>query len=133
VILVDTSVWIDYFNGNNNRATDSLDDLLVEGTVAIGDLIYLEILQGIRNDGDYRTVKSRLTALTIYELFGIDAVERCAKSYRTLRKKGATVRKTADVIIASFCIHHEIPLLFLDKDFIPFVQILGLRSVLKTR
>ena len=131
MILVDTSVWIDYFNGQENKATDYLDDCLIEGTVAIGDLIYLEILQGFRADRDYRIAKNRLDELTIYEMFGIDAVEQCAKNYRMLRKKGITVRKTTDVIIASFCIKNKIPLLFLDRDFVPFVKHLGLTPALR--
>ena len=128
--LADTSVWIDYFNCNDSRATEYLDECLIEGTVAIGDLIYLEILQGFRRDKDFRSAKNRLQILTIYELFGLDAVERCAKNYRSLRKKGITVRKTTDVIIASFCIQNKMPLLFLDKDFIPFVKHLGLSPAL---
>ena len=131
MILVDTSVWIDYFNGQDNKATDYLDNCLIEGTVAIGDLIYLEILQGFRADRDYRIAKNRLDELTIYEMFGIDAVEQCAKNYRMLRKKGITVRKTTDVIIASFCIKNKIPLLFLDRDFVPFVKHLGLTPALR--
>ena len=131
MILVDTSVWIDYFNGQDNRATECLDNCLIEGTVAIGDLIYLEILQGFRADKDYRTAKTRLEELTIYEMFGLDAVERCAKNYRILRKKGITVRKTADVIIASFCIQNKMPLLFIDRDFVPFVKHLGLTPALR--
>lgn len=131
MILVDTSVWIDYFNCNDSQATEYLDACLVEGTVAISDLIYLEILQGFRSDKDYRATKRRLQTLTIYEMFGLDAVERCAKNYRSLRKKGITIRKTTDVIIASFCIQNKMPLLFLDKDFIPFVKHLGLSPALR--
>lgn len=131
MILVDTSVWIDYFNCNDSKATEYLDDCLIEGTVAIGDLIYLEILQGFRADKDYRAAKSRLQELTIYEMFGLDAVERCAMNFRTLRKKGITIRKTTDVIIASFCIQNKLPLLFLDRDFVPFVKHLGLSPALR--
>lgn len=130
MILVDTSVWIDYFNGTENAATGYLDESLTQGVVAIGDLIYLEILQGIRNDRDFRAVKSSLASLPVYELLGLDAVDRCAKNYRALRKKGSTVRTTSDVIIATFCIHNGIPLLFTDKDFLPFVTHLKLTSVL---
>lgn len=126
--LVDTSVWIDYFNGINCPATDCLDNLILEGVVAIGDLIYLEILQGFRSDNDFRLAKRRLETLAIYDLCGRDSVERCAANYRTLRKKGITIRQTTNVIIASFCIQHKIPLLFLDRDFIPFVKYLGLKA-----
>lgn len=130
MILVDTSVWIDYFNGIHRPQTDLLDALIVEGSAAIGDLIFLEILQGIRNDKDYRQTKKSLIALDQYELFGKEMAEKCASNYRALRKKGTTIRKTADVIIATFCIENHLPLLFLDRDFIPFVDHLGLESAI---
>lgn len=133
MILVDTSVWIDYFNGVNNPQTDLLDASIVKGTVAIGDLIFLEILQGIRNDNQYRQTKQSLLALEQYEIFGKNMVAKCADSYRALRKKGITIRKTADVIIATFCIENKLPLLFLDRDFIPFVEHLGLESAMRER
>ncbi len=130
MILVDTSVWIDYLNGVQNRHTDALDSGVVEGVVAIGDLIFLEILQGIRNDRDHRKTRQILLALDQYEMFGKGMPEKCADNYRALRKKGITIRKTTDVIIATFCIEQKMPLLFLDRDFIPFVDHLGLSSVL---
>ncbi|MFE8072367.1 PIN domain nuclease [Marinobacteraceae bacterium S3BR75-40.1] len=126
MILVDTSVWIDYFNGAQNAHTDMLDAAIIEGSVAIGDLIFLEILQGIRNDQDYRKTKDTLLTLDQYEMFGKAMAVKCAENYRALRKKGITIRKTADVIIATFCIEQGMPLLFLDRDFIPFVDHLGL-------
>ena len=130
MMLVDTSVWIDYLNGVQSKHTDSLDAGIVEGIVVIGDLIFLEILQGIRGDRDYRKTKQTLMTLEQYELFGKGMAEKCAENYRALRKKGITVRKTTDVIIATFCIEQRIPLLFLDRDFIPFVDHLDLLSVL---
>lgn len=131
MILVDTSVWIDYFNGVENPHTDLLDLSIVEGTVAIGDLIFLEILQGIHNDKDYRKTQQSLLALDQYEMFGKAMTVKCADNYRALRKKGITIRKTADVIIATFCIENRLPLLFLDRDFIPFVDHLGLEPALQ--
>jgi predicted nucleic acid-binding protein len=129
MILVDTSVWIDYFNGVQNCHTDMLDSAIIEGVVAIGDLIFLEILQGIRNDRDYHKTKQSLLTLDQYEMFGKGMAIKCAENYRALRKKGITIGKTADVIIATFCIEQRIPLLYLDRDFIPFVDHLGLESV----
>lgn len=127
MILVDTSVWIDYFNSTPaNKYTDKLDAALEEGTVAMGDLIYLEILQGFRSDNDYKKARITLSTLLQYQLFGHDAVYKCADNYRALRKQGITIRSTADVIIATFCIDRRIPLLFSDKDFDPFVDKLGL-------
>jgi len=131
VILVDTSVWIDYFNGAENSYTNALDSALEEGIVAIGDLIFLEIMQGFKNDRDFRNAKTTLEALDQYEMFGHSMALKSAENYRTLRKKGVTIRKTADVIIATFCIESELPLLFSDRDFIPFVTHLGLRAVVE--
>ena len=129
MILVDTSVWIDYFNGIENQYTDALDSALQEGVVAIGDLILLEILQGFKNDGDFNRAKDTLESLDQYELFGHTMALKSAENYRALRKKGITIRKTTDVIIATFCIENQIPLLFSDRDFIPFAENLGMSSV----
>ncbi|MEZ5585026.1 MAG: PIN domain nuclease [Candidatus Competibacteraceae bacterium] len=131
MILVDTSIWINYFNNTPpDIYTDKLDSALADGVVAMGDLIFLEILQGFRNDKDYRKAKQHLSSLPLYNLFNQDAIAKCADNYRALRKKGFTVRSTADVIIATFCIEHKIPLLFSDRDFEPFVEKLGLVSAL---
>jgi len=126
VILVDTSVWIDYFHGKESAHTSTLDNALIEGSVVMGDLILLEILQGFKNDSDYKTAKKSLGALEQFELLGIEMVPICADNYRKLRKSGKTIRKTTDVIIASFCIRNRLPLLFQDRDFSPFVKQLGL-------
>ena len=126
MILADTSVWIDYFNGNDNPLTDELDSGLAQGIIAIGDLIFLEILQGFKNDKDYNLAKSTLGTLEQYEMLGHAQALKSAENYRVLRKKGLTIRKTIDVIIATFCIENKLPLLFSDRDFIPFVDHLGL-------
>jgi len=131
VILVDTSVWIDYFNGNDNDYTTKLDNTLIEGMVAIGDLILLGILQGFRSDKDYKRAKTTLATLDQYEMLNQQLALRCADNYRSLRKKGITVRRTNDVIIATFCIENGLPLLFSDRDFQPFVDNLGLKSALE--
>ena len=130
MILVDTSVWIDYLNGVQSKYTDALDSGIVEGTVAMGDLIFLEILQGIRDDRQYRKTKQTLMTLDRLEIFGQGMPDKCAENYRALRKKGITIRKTTDVIIATFCIERRMPLLFIDRDFIPFVDHLGLLNAL---
>jgi predicted nucleic acid-binding protein len=129
MIMVDTSVWIDYLNGLDNLHTAKLDEALAQGTVAIGDVIFLEILQGVRKDDEFRKTKIRLTSLDRYEMFGHWIVGKCAENYRRLRKKGITIRSTMDVIIATFCIENNLPLLFKDKDFIPFVGHLSLSPV----
>lgn len=130
MILVDTSVWIDYFNGNENTHTDALDTALMDCIVAIGDLIFLEILQGFKSDKDFNGAKITLSSLDQYEMFGHEMALKCAENFRKLRKQGITVRKTTDVIIATFCIENQFPLLFSDRDFMPFVQKLGLIAVL---
>jgi predicted nucleic acid-binding protein len=132
MILVDSSVWIDYFSGNGSPETDFLDGVLGVRAVAIGDLILAEVLQGFRRDKDYKTAKRLLEELTILELLGKEMAIKSADNFRKLRKKGLTIRKTADVIIASYCIEHEMPLLFTDKDFKPFVEHLGLRDAIDT-
>jgi len=126
VILADTSIWIDYFNGIESIETDHLDSALNEGIVAMGDLIFLEILQGFREDKEFSKAKKTLATLDQYELFGSHMVDRCADNYRFIRKKGLTVRKTIDLIIATFCIENKIQLLFSDKDYGPFVEFLNL-------
>jgi len=129
VIIVDTSVWIDYFNGNACDETDILDQALGNSVVALGDLIVLEILRGFRSDRDYKTAKKYLSTLRQYNMLTPELAIKAAENYRELRKKGITIRKTADIIIASFCIEKKLPLLFTDKDFIPFTQHLNLSSV----
>ena len=131
MILVDTSIWINYLNGKESLQVNILDKSLINGTVAIGDLILLEILQGIKTERDYQKTKISLATLEQYEMFGHNKVEKCAENYRLLRKKGITIRKTNDVIIATFCIENNLPLLFSDRDFIPFVDYLGLIPVSK--
>lgn len=131
MILVDTSVWIDYFNGQETVETTLLDQALENDVVAIGDLIVLEILQGFRSDQDYKTAKKYLGNLHQFNMLSPELAIKAADYYRKLRKKGITIRKTADIIIATFCIESKIPLLFSDKDFLPFYQNLNLRSVLE--
>lgn len=133
MILVDTSVWIDYLNGAQSSHTDTLDSGIVQGVVAMGDLIFLEILQGIREDREYLKTKQALSTLDRFEMFGQGMPEKCAENYRSLRKKGITIRKTTDLIIATFCIERRMPLLFLVRDFVPFVNHLGLVSGLPVR
>jgi len=128
MILVDSSVWIDFFNGVENIETNKLDEMLGLEEIATGDLIITEVLQGFRSDKDYKVAKDVLTSLTVFELLGEALAIKSANNFRKLRKKGITVRKTADVIIATYCIENKISLLFSDKDFIPFVDNLRLRS-----
>lgn len=131
MILVDSSVWIDYFRGADSPQTDYLDRLLGVEPVGIGDLMLLEVLQGTRSEPERRTVRQLLDALDCFNLLGRDMALRAAANYRALRKSGITVRKTIDNIIATFCVHHGYPLLFADRDFEPFVTYLGLRDAME--
>ncbi len=129
MIIIDTSVWIDYFNGTETSQTNTLDGLLGNEPLAIGDLILTEILQGFRSDSDFKAAKNLLTTLDIFEMLGLENAIKSAENYRLLRKRGITIRKTADVIIATYCIAENHALLFSDRDFIPFVEKLGLQEV----
>ncbi len=130
MIFVDSSVWIDYFNGRKTKETNRLDDLLGQESIAIGDLVLIEVLQGFRHDKDYKIAKELLTSLTVFEICGQDFAIKSADNFRFLRKKGVTIRKTIDVLIATFCIEKELPLLHFDKDFNPFHQYLMLGNAL---
>ena len=100
--------------------------------LAVGDLILVEVLQGFRQDRDYQTAKRLLTSLTVFEMLGAEMAIESADNFRDLRKKGITVRKTIDVMIATYCIEYGHELLFSDKDFATFVEHLGLMAVKAT-
>lgn len=130
MIVVDSSVWIDFFNGIVAPETSLLEDRLGRELVVIGDLILTEVLQGFRRDRDFRTAKELLDTLVFREMLGKDLAVKSAQNYRTLRRRGVTVKKTADVIIGTFCIENRLPLLHRDKDFEPMTRHLGLKSVI---
>ena len=119
MILVDSSVWIDYFNGLSTWQTDLLDHYLSNTPVIIGDLILTEVLQGFRSNTDFETAKNFLSDLVFCQIGGYKVAIQSAQNYRTLRKAGVTVRKTIDVIIATFCIIEGLTLLHDDRDFDP--------------
>ena len=129
MVMVDSSVWIDFFNGTQNPEVDRLDDLLCEKKILIGDLVLAEVLQGFRNDRDYRLARSLMTSLKVCNVLDEQIALRSARNLRHLRKRGVTVRKTIDSIIATFCISQKFWLLHSDKDFLPFEQYLGLKVV----
>ena len=120
MIFVDSSVWVDYFNGRRCAETDYLDSLLGKEPIAIGDLVLIEVLQGFKNDSDYKIARELLTSLTVFTLGGQEIALKSADNFRLLRKRGVTVRKTIDVLIATFCIEKNLSLLHSDKDFEPF-------------
>jgi predicted nucleic acid-binding protein len=129
VILVDSSVWIDYFRGTVTPQTSRLDQLLDRELLATGDLILAEVLQGFRKDRDFNQARKMLTALTVVDLCGEEIAIQAARNFRTLRRLGVTVRKTIDTVIATRCIEDGFELLHNDRDFDPFARYLGLRVV----
>jgi len=129
VIVVDSSVWIDYFNGISSPEVERLDDALGADLIVVGDLVLTEVLQGFRSDADFETARSALGAFDVVPMLGYYLAIRTAENYQTLRARGVTVRKTIDMIIGTFCIERGLPLLFSDRDFQPLVDHLGLKAV----
>ena len=127
MILVDSSVWVDYFNARTTPQTDLLDRLLGTERLLIGDLILAEVLQGFRSDLDFHRVRRHLEALEFSPMVGRDIALLAAQNYRLLRARGVTVRKTIDALIATFCIKNSHRLLHSDRDFDGFERYLGLR------
>ena len=127
--IVDSSVWIDYFNGNITRETELLDQLLGRVQLGVGDLIFTEVLQGFSADADFNMAKSLLETLSFFNFGGKTIAIKSAENYRFLRKKGVTVRKTIDVIIATACLEYDFTLLHADRDFIPFVNHFSLKTL----
>jgi predicted nucleic acid-binding protein len=130
VILVDSSVWIDYFRGTPTPEAEKLDSLLGTEPIATADLILTEVLQGFVSDRDFNQAKKLLTSLVVVDLAGQDIAIQAARNFRVLRALGITVRKTIDTVIATRCIESRLSLLYSDRDFDPFVEHLGLRSAL---
>ena len=126
MILVDSSVWIAFFNGQATPEADCLDRLLGAEPLLIGDLILAEVLQGFRRDADYRKAKALLDALEFRVLGGKAIAVAAADNYRRLRRAGITPRKTIDMIIGTYCIVHGLELLHADRDFDVLQQKLGL-------
>ena len=129
MILVDSSVWIDYFNGMVTPQTEKLEELLGRELIAVGDLILTEVLQGFIHEKDFNRARKMLSALIVVELGGQEVAIQAARNFRALRRLGVTVRKTIDSVIAARCIVDGYDLLHSDRDFDPFVEHLGLRVV----
>ncbi|GHV84718.1 ribonuclease VapC [Spirochaetia bacterium] len=127
MILVDTSVWIDYFNGVDAPHTDLLDHELQHDRLVTGDLIIAELLQGFGDEKDLLAAKRIMDSLEYYDLSGYTIAVQSAVNYRNLRRHGITVRKTIDMIIGTFCVTHGFPLLHNDRDFDLMAGTLGLQ------
>lgn len=129
MILVDSSVWIDYFWGKATAQTGLLEGLLDSQELAIGDLNFMEVLQGCRVEKDFKEVRRLLGRLDLIVLGGDDVVVEAAKNFRKLRALGVTVRGTIDVLLATRCIVSGHQLLHSDRNFDAFERHLGLRCV----
>ena len=130
MILVDSSVWIDYFRGVSTPQSDKLDALLGSQPLAIGDIVLEEVLQGFNSDRDFNLALGLMTSLDLIEIGGRDIAIQAARNFRALRILGVTVRKTIDTLIATRCIEDRLTLLYSDRDFDPFVGHLGLASAM---
>lgn len=128
MILVDSSVWIDYFRGVVTPHTNRLDTLLGVELIGIPDVVLTEVLQGVARDRNFDTALRILTSLTVVEVGGRDTAIQAARNFRLLRARGVTIRKTIDTLIATRCIEGGFALLHNDRDFDPFVEYLGLVS-----
>lgn len=129
MIIVDSSVWIDFFNGNETPAVAKLDSLLGVEPLAIGDVILLEVLQGFRTDAHVKKARSLFNGFDVFTMLGEEMAVSAANCYRQLRQRGITIRKSNDVIIANFCITQGHSLLFSDKDFLPFINFFQLKQI----
>ncbi len=127
MLLVDTSVWVDYFNGIENPQTDYLYANVDQTPILIGDLILAEVLQGFRNDSDFEKVRRILGKFVQVNMVGTELAVQSARNFRFLRQKGITVRKTIDSLIATYCIENDHQLLHNDSDFDGYEKHLGLQ------
>jgi len=129
MIVVDSSVWIDYFNGRITKQTNLLDSLLGREPIVVGDLILTEVLQGFRQESDFKKARELPGCLMFRPMLGKELAIKCAENYRRLRKVGVTAAKTIDVMIATFCIENSLPLLHNDRDFEPITKHLQLETL----
>lgn len=129
MLIVDTTVWVDYFNGIENLQTDYLHQIADKTPILVGDLILAEVLQGFRDDADFERANRALGKYLQAAMVSPALAVQSARNYRSLRSKGVTVRKTMDSLIATFCIENEHELLHNDSDFDGYEEYLGLKVV----
>jgi predicted nucleic acid-binding protein len=127
VIVVDTTVWVDFFRRADTPQVRKLKALLGRGLILVGDIVLVEVLQGVRDDAEAKRVEQTLRVHAVEEMLSPAAAPKVAANYRALRARGITVRKTIDMIIGTYCIEREHVLLHNDSDFEPMRQHLGLR------
>ncbi|MFH1739291.1 MAG: PIN domain nuclease [bacterium] len=126
MVIVDTSAWIEYFRGGVPRVVKKVDQCLEQDLVGIGDLVYCEVMQGIRSVRQRSQISSLLLSLPQFDMVGFAIAEKSAANYRLLRSKGVTVRKTIDVLIGTFCAEHGFRIVHYDSDFDRMAQHIGL-------
>ena len=129
MVIVDTTVWIDYFRGQENSETEWLDREVGRQPLGLIDLILCEILQGVQPESAVAAVRGELKRFELFETGGEDLAVAAAENFRKLRKRGRTVRKTIDGLIATFCVIHGHALLHRDRDFDHFEELLQLAVV----
>ena len=129
MVIVDTSAWIEYFRGGIPEVAKKVDHCLEKDLVGIGDLIYCEIIQGIRSARQRKQVSTLLLSLPQFDMVGFSIAEKSATNYRLLRSKGVTVRKTIDVLIGTFCTEHGYQIVHNDSDFDLMAKHIGLTII----
>jgi predicted nucleic acid-binding protein len=129
MLLVDSTVWIDYFNGAETQQTGFLNRALDQVPILIGDLILSEVLQGFRQDADFEMARRTLAKFTQAQMVNPLLAVQSARNYHFLRQKGVTVRKTMDSLIATYCIENDHELLHNDTDFDGYEKYLHLMVV----
>ena len=129
MLVVDSTVWVDYFNGFENAQTDYLHQIVNQIPILIGDLILAEVLQGSRSDTDFEKARRIFAKYMQVEMVNPELALQSARNYRLLRRKGITVRKTIDSLIATYCIESEHDLLHNDSDFDGYETYLGLSVI----
>lgn len=129
MVIVDTTVWVDYLRGLRNAETEWLHVEFARQRIGLTDLILCEVLQGVRDDSTLPRVMKGLLAFEIYDTGGTELAIAAAQNFRLLRRRGHTVRKTIDCLIATFCLHTGCSLLHRDRDFDPFEELLALSVI----
>ncbi len=129
MIIADSSVWINYFNGVSTFETDFFESLLGQREIGIGDVIVAEVLQGFRSQKNFKIAQKLLLKFPVFKMIELHNAIKSSANYRFLRSNGITIIKTIDCLIATYCIETKMELLHSNKDFIPFEKYLHLKSI----
>jgi predicted nucleic acid-binding protein len=129
MVIVDATVWIGYLRGDDNRETGWLETHLTRQPIGLTDLTLCEVLQGVRDDGEFSQTCADLLRFHVFSTGGLELAVASARNYMRLRQRGLTVRKTIDCLVATFCLEAGHGLLHCDRDFDPFEKVLGLQVV----